>query len=464
MVARTAGLLDACTAFVGDFAPPPTRAFSWALDSALLAQLDFAGRVRPHPPPVSNAIRYVRSAIARVGSSMSQAEAKAAIVSAISAYVSERVLVAGLIASAIVAVPPPKTDGGDAAATVAGGLHLWPGATVVTYGRSTAVMAILLAAHEQLTAAAPEDAAPLPGSSWPHRHTVRVIVIDSRPGGEEGLATLQQLSAAGVPVSYAPLSAAAAALSHGDVLLLGAAGVLGDGCVMGRAGTAQLAALAAEARVPVAVAAESFKLCDVTFASSAVWNELRPSADVAHASPVAGAPRKRAAPKPILDALAGPGASSAAPAPAAGGKGAPKPQQQQPGQKGKAPTAPVIVPWVSTGVGADAPLAPVATSATSAPLQVGGPADPLSGWRDVRGLKVLALGYDLTPPSLVRVLLTEAGPLHPVLGVQAVTREFARLEELPQEEGDGGNEEEEAAGSDAESTPAGDIDEVEDAA
>lgn len=483
------------------------QAFSWALDSALQAQCDFLHRVRPHPPAISNAIRYLRSSIARVGSAAPADQAKEAIISSAQAYISERVRVAHLLPSSVTllqSAPAADAEGSSCSAVVVSSssspsqprLRLWPGATVMTYGRSAGVEAVLLAAHSAFTDAALSSSSaadsdessnsssspPLPGRAWPRHSTIRVIVVDSRPH-LEGQASARALTSAGVPVTYVNLSSAAHVLASVDVLLLGAASVLGDGSVLGRAGAAMLASVAKADGKPVAVVAESFKLSDRTVTSSVAVNELLPTSDVTH--PLPHAARRRAAPQALVNAAAaaaaansnsGNNSSTGKPAQLQQShpKG-PKPAPQlQVATKGKAPP-PAVVPWISSGVGSDAVLPPLAASSSSAPaaavpssvssssssagpLTSGLPSSvsALSGWRDsLKGLRVLGLAYDVTPSALIDVIVTEVGCLHPSTDVPLVTAEFGRMEELPQEE-EGEEENAAAAGAEGEDGEGGD--------
>jgi translation initiation factor 2B subunit (eIF-2B alpha/beta/delta family) len=387
--------------------------------------------VAPHTPAVAGAVRYLRSSVSRLPASLSLTEARAAVADAVEAYVAERVRAAAQVAAASLSLlpsPPPEPAARRRAAAVssspaaaAGGLTLWPGAVVMTFGRSAAVAAVLAAAHAQLVDAAEARTAPDAPAAAP---SVHVVVVDARPD-LRGQAAAAAYASAGMTVTYTQLASAPAALRSVDVLLLGAAAVLGDGAVLAAAGTAQLAAVAASAGVPVVVAAESFKLTDRVVTSSLAVNQAAPAGDVAHPQP--HTPRKRTVPKALADALAAPVAAAGdAGAPAAATAPPQQPKGGKPGGKGAAAAAaaaPAVIPWVSTGVAGDAPVDAAGT---------------LAGWRGVRGLKLAAVAYDVTPSGLVTRLLTEVGPLPPGgAGVAAVCRAFGRLEEAPQDDGDG---------------------------
>ena len=170
---------------------------------------------------------------------------------------------------------------------------------MVTLGRSAAVLAVLLRGHRACVAAALASGAPapLPGQPWDAAHTLRVVVVDTRPL-LEGQETLAALAAAGVPCAYTQLTGVhgAGALPGAAAVLLGAVAVFGTGAVLGRAGTAALAAAARHAGVPVYVAAESFKFADSASldACSGGSSELGPADALVH--PLASRPAPVATP------------------------------------------------------------------------------------------------------------------------------------------------------------------------
>ena len=57
-------------------------------------------------------------------------------------------------------------------------------------------------------------------------------------------------------------------------VLLGASSVLSNGAVMSRAGTASVAMMAHENKVPVIVCAEAYKFSETVRLDSFVWNEI----------------------------------------------------------------------------------------------------------------------------------------------------------------------------------------------
>jgi translation initiation factor 2B subunit (eIF-2B alpha/beta/delta family) len=75
------------------------------------------------------------------------------------------------------------------------------------------------------------------------RRVKRVIIAESRPGGE-GVHLARSIAAAGLHVEVVPDSAVAGYISPGSIVLLGADAVTGDGCVYNKVGSLLLAASA----------------------------------------------------------------------------------------------------------------------------------------------------------------------------------------------------------------------------
>ena len=166
--------------------------------------------------------------------------------------------------------------------------------------------------------------------------------------------------------------------------------------------------------------------------NAALWNEVLPAGCTVNSRPNQ--------PRVVGARASAPEAPAAAAAPrAAGGKGG----------KGGAAAAPAIVPWVSTGAATGSGLS---CSLEAAAEGAGG---ALAAWRTTRGLRLLSLAYDLTPASMVDVLITEVGPIEPTAGVPRVLLEFACLEEASIKEPQAGEgreaaEEEEEEGGEEE--------------
>jgi ribose 1,5-bisphosphate isomerase len=93
----------------------------------------------------------------------------------------------------------------------------------------------------------------------PKRDPLRVIVSESRPGGE-GAALAQALAAAGAQVTLAVDGACAALIAEAALVIVGADSVRADGSVVNKVGTHTLALVAHAASKPVYALAERLKV------------------------------------------------------------------------------------------------------------------------------------------------------------------------------------------------------------
>ncbi|KAF4551279.1 Initiation factor 2 subunit-like protein 2 [Elsinoe fawcettii] len=176
-----------------------------------------------------------------------------------------------------------------------------------------------------------------------------VAVLDSRPLFE-GRNLVRALSKAGVKVTYALLPAASHVLRDASVVLLGAHAMMANGRLYSRVGTAGVAMLAHGRDVPVIVCCESVKFTDRVALDSIVLNEVAPSEEL-----VLEAEKQEVVEKVEEKAKAGKG------------------------EKEEKKT-------VDTG---------------------------LQGWKDVQGLQLLNILYDVTPAEYVDMVITEYGSLPP---------------------------------------------------
>lgn len=135
-----------------------------------------------------------------------------------------------------------------------------PGDTVVTFARSSVVERVLL---EAWTSMREQD----PDASF------NVVVVDSRPL-LEGEKLLKVLTAAGLPCTYILLPLLSSILPQADLVLLGASALHSDGALYSRAGTAVVAMLAKEHRVPVVACVETYKFGERVVLDGVATNEL----------------------------------------------------------------------------------------------------------------------------------------------------------------------------------------------
>ena len=109
----------------------------------------------------------------------------------------------------------------------------------------------------------------------------RVIVVDSRPM-LEGRDTLTILSRAGISCTYVLLNALSYLMMREVTkVFLGASALMSNGSVLSRVGTACVALLATERRIPVLVGCETYKICNRVQLESITGNELGDADEVA---------------------------------------------------------------------------------------------------------------------------------------------------------------------------------------
>lgn len=256
--ARTVGVLEAFREVVHDYQCPETGVFWKDLNSHISPMIAYLETCRPKGVGVGNAIRWFKGEITRLGeedaeapgagSGLDEAAQKAALIDAIGVYLRDRIEVAGQV---IADNAREKIKADD---------------TVVVYARSSVVELTLLEAWRELQSRTPAQ-------------SFNVVVIDSRPL-HEGRALLAALTAAGIPCTYTLLPLASTALSRADLVLLGASSLNSDGALHSRAGTAVVAMLAKEHRVPVVACVETFKLSERVQLDDLASNELGAAADL----------------------------------------------------------------------------------------------------------------------------------------------------------------------------------------
>lgn len=191
---------------------------------------------------MGNAIRWLKDLIVKIDPSVPESTAKASLISAMDAYVRERITVADTL---IAETAAQKIVDGD---------------TVLTYAKSSIVAKTLLEAHARGT-------------------KFRVIVVDSKPLFE-GRRLATELVESGLEVQYNLISAAAHAMKDATKVFLGAHAMMGNGRLFSRVGTAVIAMLAHERDVPAIVCCESFKFTERVSLDSVVQNEVAPAEEL----------------------------------------------------------------------------------------------------------------------------------------------------------------------------------------
>ncbi|XP_062150528.1 uncharacterized protein LOC133859215 isoform X2 [Alnus glutinosa] len=234
--ARCIAMLEAFQEALKDYSTPPEKTLSRDLTAKLSSYVSFLIECRPLSISMGNAIRFLKSHIAKLPLTLSESEAKASLQSDIYNFINEKIILADKV---IVNHAVTKIRDGD---------------VLLTYGTSSAVEMILLHAHEL-------------GKQF------RVVVVDSRPN-LEGQVLLRRLVGKGLSCTYIHITAISYIMHEVTRIFLGASSVLSNGTVYSRVGTACVAMVAHEFRVPVLVCCEAYKFHERVQLDSICSNEL----------------------------------------------------------------------------------------------------------------------------------------------------------------------------------------------
>ena len=108
---------------------------------------------------------------------------------------------------------------------------------------------------------------------------IEVVATEARPR-RQGYITIRELSEYGVPVTLIVDSAARHFMKEVDKVVVGADSIAANGAVVNKIGTSQIALAADEARVPLFVAAESYKFHPSTLVGELVQIEERDEEEI----------------------------------------------------------------------------------------------------------------------------------------------------------------------------------------
>jgi translation initiation factor eIF-2B subunit delta len=211
---------------------------------------------------MGNFIKFFRFTISQVPADSNEADAKDFLLEKLYGFIEERVSVAQQNIAKFCTAAIRNND------------------VILTFGSSPVIRQVLLAAAKV--------------------KSFRLIVVDVRPL-REAVKTIAALSPH-VSCMYTPLSCAATVMKEATKVIMGASALLSNGSVLAPAGTAMVAELAKFFRVPVIIAAESYKFCEKVQLDSIVYNELGSSAEIvappsaAAAGPSEGSDATSAAP------------------------------------------------------------------------------------------------------------------------------------------------------------------------
>lgn len=141
-----------------------------------------------------------------------------------------------------------------------GSKRLRSGMTVLTHCNSKAALGVIKAAHAD-------------------GKDIKVYATESRPW-RQGLLTVRDLAAAGVPTTLIIDSAVRWIMKDIDVVLVGADTICSNGALINKIGTSQVALAADEARVPFIVCAETYKFSPKTVHGEMVEIEERDASEI----------------------------------------------------------------------------------------------------------------------------------------------------------------------------------------
>lgn len=234
--ARCIAMLQAFQNAIRDYSTPQDKTLSRDLTAKINSYVSFFTECRPLSISMGNAIRFLKTRIAKLSLTLSQSEAKAALCADIDFFINEKIILADKV---IVRHAATKVRDGD---------------VLLTYGSSCVVEMIVLYAHKL-------------GKQF------RVVIVDSRPKFE-GRALLRRLVEKGLSCTYTHINAVSYIMHEVTRVFLGAASVLSNGTVYSRVGTACVAMVAQAFHVPVLICCEAYKFHERVQLDSICSNEL----------------------------------------------------------------------------------------------------------------------------------------------------------------------------------------------
>ncbi|KAG9136032.1 hypothetical protein Leryth_022472 [Lithospermum erythrorhizon] len=234
--ARCIAMLQAFQDAIKDYSTPPEKTLNRDLTAKVNSYVSFLIECRPLSVSMGNAIRYLKTHIAKLPLNLSESEARTSLCLDIERFIHEKILLADKV---IISHAVTKIRDGD---------------VLLIFGSSSVVEMILMHAYEL-------------GISF------RVVVVDSRPKFE-GQTLLRRLVTKGLSCTYTHISAASYIMHEVTRVFLGAASVLSNGTVYARVGTASIAMVAHAFKVPVLVCCEAYKFHERVQLDSICCNEL----------------------------------------------------------------------------------------------------------------------------------------------------------------------------------------------
>ncbi|MCO5589110.1 hypothetical protein L7F22_043076 [Adiantum nelumboides] len=234
--ARCVAMLLAFKELIQDYSTPKEKTLVRDLTARVNSNVSFLTTCRPLSISMGNAIRFLKTRIADLQLSLSEAEAKSRLISEISRFIQY------------------KIDYADKEITKYAVTKIRDGDVILTYASSCVVEMIILSAFEL-------------GRKF------RVVVVDSRPK-LEGKGLLRRLLGRGISCTYAHINAVSYIMQEVTKVFLGASSILSNGTVYSRVGSAAVAMVANAFHVPVMVCCETYKFHERVQLDSICFNEL----------------------------------------------------------------------------------------------------------------------------------------------------------------------------------------------
>jgi ribose 1,5-bisphosphate isomerase len=141
-----------------------------------------------------------------------------------------------------------------------GARHIRDGDTILTHCNSEVALGCIIEAHRS-------------------GKTIEVFATEVRPRNQ-GLITIRTLNDAGIKTNFIVDSAVRSFIHDVDLVLVGADAVTVNGAVVNKIGTSQVAHTAAEARVNMIVAAETYKFAPRTIIGELIKIEERAGSEI----------------------------------------------------------------------------------------------------------------------------------------------------------------------------------------
>jgi len=234
--ARCLALLNAFKDFIKDYKTPPNKELSRDLNAVIKPLIRFIIDCRPQSISMGNALRYLKSTIAKLSPSLPEEEAKELLISKIDSFIQERIEYADLV---IATLGSDKINDGD---------------VVLTYAKSHVVEMIIKKAFDD-------------GKQF------KVIIVDARPH-LEGKELMRKLTAHGLKCSYILINGLSYVMQEVSKVFLGAHAMLANGALISRLGCAVVGMMAHTYKVPLLVCCETYKFHERTQLDSIGINEL----------------------------------------------------------------------------------------------------------------------------------------------------------------------------------------------